>query len=327
MSNLTRSPDSFCSTLPASFLQKKTKILSDLAVPVEAYDDLSPKGSIDVGIRDLIDEINALAGFVTTSSCAGRVSVFAEGQKKLPLGQDPSELLLEQQGERERAQTASSQDDDGEDARPVPAKLAGTGGKGGGGRWLFVSHDKVDTTLREHELLHLLGMQAYGIVESESKEFREERLIHFKFEPMILHILTASLQHAQTLLSAALQAGFRESGALNLTTSNSEPATPMVAVRSMGLGLESVIGRLLLDSGICVVPESFLRGLLSIANERFDENAQRIERFRHLLAESVSASRSKPIVKKSAEGGEWEDADARRARKRAEGLKKAQEMK
>jgi tRNA wybutosine-synthesizing protein 3 len=69
-------------SLPPSFIRKKAKILSQLAVPAAEYDDLSPKGSIDDGIRDLIDEINACEAFVTTSSCAGRVSVFLEGQKK-----------------------------------------------------------------------------------------------------------------------------------------------------------------------------------------------------------------------------------------------------
>ncbi|KAG5927298.1 hypothetical protein E4U53_002888, partial [Claviceps sorghi] len=54
------------------FAAKKTKILDQLAVPEAEYTDASPKGTIDAGIRELIDEINAAEGFVTTSSCAGR---------------------------------------------------------------------------------------------------------------------------------------------------------------------------------------------------------------------------------------------------------------
>ena len=46
------------SSFPQAFLSKKKRILENLAVPSESYDDLSPKGSIDVGVRDLIDEIN-----------------------------------------------------------------------------------------------------------------------------------------------------------------------------------------------------------------------------------------------------------------------------
>ena len=49
------------SSFPQAFLSKKKRILENLAVPSESYDDLSPKGSIDVGIRDLIDEINEVS--------------------------------------------------------------------------------------------------------------------------------------------------------------------------------------------------------------------------------------------------------------------------
>jgi len=69
------------SSLPQSFLVKKHRILESLNIPAEEYHDLSPKDSIDESIRDLIDEINSLEGFVTTSSCGGRVSVFLEGKK------------------------------------------------------------------------------------------------------------------------------------------------------------------------------------------------------------------------------------------------------
>jgi hypothetical protein len=49
------------SSLPQTFVTNKRRILESLAVPSEAYDDLSPKGSIDEGIRDLIDEINQVS--------------------------------------------------------------------------------------------------------------------------------------------------------------------------------------------------------------------------------------------------------------------------
>jgi tRNA wybutosine-synthesizing protein 3 len=63
-------------------------------------------------------------------------------------------------------------------------------------------------------------------------------------EWQILHIFTASLSHAQWILSAALQAGFRESGAMNIGASleKGRDTTPMVAVRSLGLMLDSIVG-------------------------------------------------------------------------------------
>jgi tRNA wybutosine-synthesizing protein 3 len=141
-----------------------------------------------------------------------------------------------------------------------------------------------------------------------------------------LHVFTASLEQAQTVLSAALQAGFRESGALNLVSSGSEPATPIVGIRSMGLALESIVGFEYEGKPICMLPGYQIRNLLQVGNERFKENTKRIERFRTLLKELSQAGGDVGAKRKAADGGEWEDAEARRARKRAEGLKKAQKV-
>jgi tRNA wybutosine-synthesizing protein 3 len=156
-------------SLPQSFLSKKRKILDQLSIPDSEYDDLSPKGSIDVGIRDLIDEINAIEGCVTTSSCAGRISVFLEGKKTQETYHD---------GDLEAERGAS-----------------GVGGKGGGGRWLFVSHDPVDIEGLESEKrdgmtpwTEFLGMEvrwARGTSRMIETPLEESRFIHFKFEPMV----------------------------------------------------------------------------------------------------------------------------------------------
>lgn len=167
--------------LPASFVRKKERILSALSVPVEAYHDLSLKDSIDIGIRDLIDEINAFEGFVTTSSCAGRVSVFLEGVKRESLKdgckEDVGLLLADEQG---------PVDGEGDVATMRSQKLAATGGKGGGGQWLFVSHDKMDLEeLGDKDVVNFLGMDNSASAPSGPHSFINERLIHFKFEPMV----------------------------------------------------------------------------------------------------------------------------------------------
>ncbi|KAI1176359.1 methyltransferase TYW3-domain-containing protein [Nemania sp. FL0916] len=324
------------------FTQKKERILAQLAVPEAEYSDASPKGSVDVGIRELIDEINALEGFVTTSSCAGRVSVFVEGRKTAGGGgKERDKGPLEDAGK------------DGEGGDEGPQTRAAVGGKGGGGTWLFVSHDPVPLSevdeVDEGDLKALLGLRRgsadvegrEGRGEGEGEGVKDTRLVHFKFEPMILHILTASPAHAQLLLRAGLQAGFRESGAINLvptnpnpnphpnpsaansnTSSNSTPsssaavATPMVAIRSMGLSLESLIG--MQEDGIIkpTVSDAYLRNLLQVSNERFAENRKRIERFRAAVLEAMRA----------AHGPEWEDPKTRRERKRAEGLRRQAEQ-
>ena len=158
------------------FTAKKAKILQQLAVPEGEYTDLSPKGSVDEGIRTLIDDVNAHPGLVTTSSCAGRVSVFLEGKRTADAA-DPGETA-------------------------VPAQLAGVGGKGGGGKWLFVSHDPIalggasgsaagggfaDGTRPDGGWAGFFGL-GVGIGRSspDSNPVAPERgrLVHFKFEPM-----------------------------------------------------------------------------------------------------------------------------------------------
>ncbi|KAI1153792.1 methyltransferase TYW3-domain-containing protein [Nemania diffusa] len=292
------------STLPApppNFSRKKERILELLAVPDAEYSDASPKGSVDVGIRDLIGEINALDGFVTTSSCAGRVSVFVEGRKA---------------GDGEKPEA------EGDDAAR-PATLAAVGGKGGGGTWLFVSHDPVVNSANE-DVKGLLGLRESLEHERDrgdpAKEtLKDTRLVHFKFEPMILHVLTASLDHAQLLLRSGLQAGFRESGAVNVTSTTTEAVTPIVAIRSMGLSFESLVG--IQEDGVtkCTVSDDYLHSLVRIANERFEENRKRIERFRAAVLDASHPSKKK-------DGIEWEDAQARRERKRAEGLRRKAEL-
>ncbi|KAG6099967.1 hypothetical protein E4U31_004183 [Claviceps sp. LM219 group G6] len=297
---------------PPGFEAKKARILHDLAVPAAEYTDASPKGTIDTGIRDLIDEINTAEGFVTTSSCAGRVSVFLEGRKVALAAADGH-------GEAAEAHAGASSGS--------ASQVAGVGGKGAGGTWLFVSHDIVEGQDWVDGLALMRGGNAEG-EETETETGTEEgrrRLIHFKFEPMILHILTASPSHAQALLQAALQAGFRESGALNIAPQADSSTTPMVAVRSMGLSFESLIGFESSRSGSrhALVTASHLRLLMGIARERFAENSKRIERFRGAFASRVLESREK---RTTSDGREWEDADARRERMREEGLRRREAL-
>ncbi|KAI1006427.1 hypothetical protein K3495_g1796 [Podosphaera aphanis] len=289
------------STLPASFSSKKEQILTTLAVPEGQYQDLSPKGCVDDGIRDLIARINEIPGCVTTSSCAGRISIYLEGHKRSDFDTDMT------------TDTRASRRD----------KISSVGGKGGGGRWLFVSHEPV--VIEEGKsCIEALGMLDCSCTSSPDAQdlfcklgHSSSRLIHFKFEPMILHILTASLAQAHVVLSAAVQAGFRESGALNLLSSDSDPATPMVGIRSKGLALESIVGLEVSGQEVCIVDEWYLRGLLAQANQRFLDNARRIKRFQALLIEMVNKSDTKA----------WEDPETRRQRKRREGLERAKRIK
>ena len=130
--------------------------------------------------------------------------------------------------------------------------------------------------------------------------------------------MTASLAHASPILAAAINAGFRESGVQSLKNLD-DPlhAYPMVAVRTSGLALESLIGYAAEDAHVdegrddihSLVSEDYLKMLLDIANDRFQANKERMQRFE---AELFRTRQNKSI--------EWEPHQSRQARKRAEGL-------
>lgn len=135
--------------------------------------------------------------------------------------------------------------------------------------------------------------------------------------------MTASLHHAQSILAAAINAGFRESGVQSLKNLNDPNVFPMVAVRTSGLAFESLIG-FLMESGPSeesqgiihsLVSEEYLGILLKIANERFQTNTKRMKRFKNALF----SERDKPSPK-------WEDTMTRQTRMKEEGLTRQQAL-
>lgn len=302
-------------TIPISFQRKKEQIVAQLSLANDQYTDLSPKGSLDDAICPLIEAINAQNGLVTTSSCAGRISVFLEGRK-----------TATQSPVQENNISLATQN----------TSLASTGGKGGGGRWLYVSHEPVSVPAAQEDGRF---MKLYALSDPlpmlDCKSMSDVRLVHFKFEPMILHILTATLAHAQLVLKSAIEAGFRESGAINLVNSNDSKPTPMVAVRTLGLGFDSIIGYMAEQEGSrneiirSIVTEGYLHILTQIANKKFRDNTRRMNRFSTNLlnlCQSDVGLNNASGVHKPLHQVNWEDADTRRQRKRAEGLKKKQEL-
>ena len=126
--------------------------------------------------------------------------------------------------------------------------------------------------------------------------------------------MTASLWHAQPVLSAAISAGFRESGVQSLKNLEDGNAFPMVAIRSSGLAFGSLIGFVdeVNDGKLrSLVNKDYMDVLFSIANDRFQANAERIDRFRNNLLQN-DTKLLQP----------WEDRKTRKERKKAEGVKR-----
>lgn len=150
----------FTAAMTSRFELRKQRILEQLDAPDGEYHDLSPKGSIDAPIRDLISEINGFDGIVTTSSCSGRISVFLEGRKS-----EGDALKSSEEGEETRA---------------------GPGGKGGGGTWLFISHDPVQVpdAFSSSNFLPKFGLEKATNDAARGLNVHR-RFIHLKFEPMV----------------------------------------------------------------------------------------------------------------------------------------------
>ena len=84
----------------------------------------------------------------------------------------------------------------------------------------------------------------------------------------------------------------------------------------MGLGFESLVGVLVGGEVELLVTPSYLRILVETGNQRFRENANRTARFRTAFLEATHKLPGKP----------WEDTEARRARKKEEGLRRREQL-
>ncbi|KAF3911210.1 hypothetical protein ABW20_dc0100504 [Dactylellina cionopaga] len=274
------------------FETKKRNILSALATG----DDASPKGNVDSHILPVMDLLNGYDGVVTTSSCSGRVSVFLEGKKKSLGAQQLDHTTEEYSAEVE--------------------KVATIGGKGGGGKWLFVTHDVLpeelvagdgDDTAFLTTLFGGLPSEPVCQFAIDAKPSAETRYVHFKFEPMILHILTENLEIANRVLTCAITSSFRESGIV------SPLKNPVVAIRTTGLAFDAPIG--IYDSSNGVIKRFIeppgLRTLARLANARFKENFGRISSFSMQLMSTAAVPETRE-----------ESRQTRADRKRREGLEK-----
>ena len=316
------------SELSPQFAAKKQSILSQLALDPKDYEDKSPKGSVDVPILDLLRLINGVDGWVTTSSCSGRVAVFVEGPKKVMPG--PVSTLADRDDPDDASNIPESQDDS------IPAQVAGSsndsntrtapGGKGGG-HWLYVSHDPLNLPSSTEESPSEHWTNTFNLTRSQTRTHssspaHNRRLVHLSFSPLILHVLCASLQHARPLLAAAINAGFRESGVQSLKAL--EPGYVgdgvMVAIRTNGILFETIVGTWNEEPGsaVAVVEEGYLRLCAEVVNERFGWNAERKER----LVGELQRAIGREGLGGDMQGGETKEE--RRERKRREGLERQQ---
>lgn len=214
-----------------TFISAKRTILYKLKESI----DYSPKGSVDEPIRELVDYINSLDEFVTTSSCSGRVALYcysgspAQGAD-VQLCEDDADGPTEPR----HAKAASSSD--------IPAPVSNKGA----GQWLYVTHAKPELSeLREGLTKVWPGSSAY-----------------VKVEPFILHVQCSGLPAARRLLQVAIRAGFRESGIVMGTEGKHKT---LVHVRSTSGALEAPVRH----EGVDIASESYIQSLFDICAARF----------------------------------------------------------
>ncbi|CAK9055260.1 unnamed protein product [Durusdinium trenchii] len=172
-----------------------------------------------------------------------------------------------------------------------------------GGQWLLASHALVDVPETWAQLQQSL----------EGQSDATGTLTTLLLEPFVLHAECVDATLGQTMLSAAREAGFRESG-LSLGRKR-----VMVQIRTLALRLEVPLasdGRLLVDG-------NYFQTLLEIANRRLEENFARTQRLWAQLREALQRTEATPAepwvlicasslargVKLALEARAWMDTD------------------
>ncbi|KAF9997255.1 hypothetical protein BGZ79_009049 [Entomortierella chlamydospora] len=310
--------------------------------------DKSPKGYVDEPLLPLIVLINNHNDYVTTSSCSGRICTYLEGldeSSAVETEESVEDSSLERQDERssdgngdDDAQVSKGYEENTSLAAVEAAKRAK------GGQWLYVSHDPITITPEQdsgdqHWIVDtLFGPEAHRVVLMEEEgskqginlsphkasDIARSQLVYFKFEPMILHIEASTPLAAKTFLNHSLFSGYRNSGILP------SAKRTMLAIRST----------LKIDTPIAYIPSTpseteskihlmvsltYLRVLIELSNDKFRMNVSQISRFEKRLTEHLLKDDNDLGNKKMGDQGEWEDKEARRERKRKEGLIKQQQ--
>ncbi len=252
----------------SSHQQPQQKINLDLLM------DKSPKGSVDEGIRSLVDLINAHPSYATLSSCSGRISLFDPNN-----GGDLDKSITIGNSKSINIESNAVMDDSGD-----PVGSNNSTGKGYGS-WLITSHATITSqylieVLDKHAITSSSSRGSNSNANSSSSNISSSNIsssnnperqrpaaaLIFKHEPLLLHIAACNLRRARQLLTIACNLGFRESG-LVVTSKRIT-----VAIRSHSLSLTVPIS----SRGHLRPSDEYLSGLVNEANDRFHLNEQKL---------------------------------------------------
>lgn len=122
-------------------------------------------------------------------------------------------------------------------------------------KWQFVSHNKI--TLNELK---------------KSLKSLPEKLLWFRFEPMILHIACKTIEDAQNIIDKAKSAGFKHSGIM------ASGKRIMAEIRGTDF-ISAIISR----NKKSIVNENYLKILIAEANKKLKRNLIKIKKFEKIL--------------------------------------------
>lgn len=209
--------------------------------------DKSKKGNVDDDIKEIVDVINSKNNYYTTSSCAGRIVLFEMKSRK------KNECY-----------------------------------------WIFAKHDKVKVdeiveSLKKHydkknqtrELPLKGGLREANVaqrvngampLEDTSFEYTGFKYqIWFKQQPIILHIACRNLDAAKKLMDFSRKI-FRRAGIIGITNRK-------IMVEIIGdERLETIVA----DNNF-VADDKYIKELIKYANENFEENKKKGEKFLRIL--------------------------------------------
>lgn len=228
------------------FEQKKKHILKQIELTDDDHHDASPKGTIDAPLLPLIHLINKNKDMFTTSSCSGRVSVFLEGDR------------IVAQPSNEETKTGENTD-----TKMVREKI---GGKGAGGKWLFVTHDPNDLQT-DKWLDEIKNYQEDRSTDEDTSA--PKRYLLYKFEAMILHVKCRNKETANKLYTIAMGCGFRETGI---------GSNDLVGIR-ISIKLDVPLGYFDTTTGRIkfLVSDEYIHELDIMSLARFQENFRRMD--------------------------------------------------
>lgn len=239
--------------------------------------DKSPKGSVDEGIRSLVDLLNAHPCFSTLSSCSGRITLFdpagVGGGGNVNVGEEEDAIATSQ--------------------------VSSKSGKGHG-TWLLSIHDQITTTQlhnaleQHHEKKMQLEQEQQQQQHQQQQQQERSPCLLFQHEPLLLHVAASNLKRAQQLLKIALELGFRESGIMlsskkitvAIRTHGLSLVVPLVSLPcSSGRGSASATasGGSNDGSGQPLYSYEYLEELVYQANHRFVLNQEKLQRLEETI--------------------------------------------